>query len=260
MANEKPAKTASGVPLAIIAIVLIVAAGAGYWLYNSSTGPKQPKTGPTPTNTNTRASSTPANAPLGAQPPNSLGPQTADVTVEEFADFQCPQCGATHPVIKELQGIYSGKVRFIFRNYPLAIPAHDKAYDAAVAAEAAGIQGKYWQMQDKLFMNQKGWSDNPNYRQLWADYAKDIGLDVDKWQADISGLAAKARVDEDLKRGRGLNINSTPTIYINGRPVQYQDFSVAAMRNLIDAEIQRTAAAKQNPGGAGSAASASNAQ
>jgi len=254
--NEPAKKTASGVPLAIIVIVLIAAAIGGYYLYNSSKS--TPAANRAATNANARPAATPVNAPPGAQPPNTLGPQTAEVTVEEFADFQCGSCAAVHPTLKELQSIYSSRVRFLFRNYPLAIPAHDKSYEAAAAAEAAGLQGRFWAMQDKLFSNQQAWTANPNYRQLWTDYAKDIGLDVDKWQADAAGLQTKSRVDEDLKRGRALSINSTPTIYINGRPVPYESFNVASMRNLIDAELQRAATAKANPGGAGGGAPASN--
>lgn len=258
MANNQPAKAASGVPLAIIVIVLIAAAVGGYWFYNSSK--TQPAANRAAINANGRPASTPVNAPPGSQPPNTLGPQNADVTLEEFADFQCGSCAATHPIVKELQSLYSTKVKFIFRDYPLAIPAHDKSYEAATAAEAAGLQGKFWAMHDQLFSNQQAWTANPNYRQLWADYAKNIGLDVDKFQADSAGLQAKSRVDEDLKRGRALSINSTPTLYLNGRPVPYESVNVASMRNLIDVELQRAATAKANPAGANSAAPVSNPQ
>lgn len=252
-------KMGSGVPLAIIVIVLIAAVAAGYYFYNSSKTPTNTNR-QIAGNTNKQPTATPANLPLGAQPPNSMGPQTADVTFEEYADFQCPQCGATHPLVKEMQSTYGSRVKFVFRNFPLAIPAHDKAYEAAVAAEAAGLQGKFWAMQDQLFSNQNAWSNNPNYRQLWADYAKNIGLDVDKFQADAIGLQAKTRVDDDLKRGRALGVNSTPTIYINGLAVPFQDFNSAALRNHIDTELQKAAAAKSNPGAANSAPPASNAK
>ncbi len=101
---------------------------------------------------------------LGAQPPNMLGSQNASVTVEEFADFQCPTCGVMHPKVKEVVSTYGSRIKFIFREYPLQIPAHDKAYEAAVAAEAAGLQGKFWEMQNLLFSNQQAWSANPDMR------------------------------------------------------------------------------------------------
>jgi protein-disulfide isomerase len=230
----------SGMPLAIIVIVFIGAFIGACFLYNSS------KSGP---NSNSARGNSqnrpgqpaqPANAPLGAQPPNMLGSATATVTIEEFADFQCGSCAAAHPVMKEIQQIYQNRIRFIFRNYPLQIPAHDKAYDAAVAAEAAGMQGstKFWAMQDLLFTNQSAWSQNPNYRELWAEYAGRIGLDIERWKTDMAGLAAKSRVDQDLARGRGLKVDSTPTIYVNGRSIPFPDVNVQTMRQIVDAELQ----------------------
>ena len=234
MKNEP--KGNSGIPLLIIVIVLILVVGGGYWLYSSS----KPAAG----NTNRAANASNAakspqtaiNAPLGAQPPNLLGSPTALVTVEEFADFQCGSCASAHPVVKEIQGVYGSRIKFIFRNFPL--PMHDKSYDAAVAAEAAGMQGKFWQMQDQLFTNQQTWTLNPNYRQLWADYAQKIGLDVAKFQNDMAGIAAKSRVDLDLARGRALNVSSTPTIFVNGTSVP---LNVQSLRQIIDEEIQLAA-------------------
>lgn len=237
MKNEP--KGNSGIPLVIIVIVLILGVGGGYWFYSTS----KPAAGNTNRAGNTsNAAKTPppsVNAPLGAQPSNMLGSPTALVTVEEFADFQCPTCAVAHPTMKEIQGIYGSRIKFIFRNFPL--PMHDKSYDAAVAAEAAWMQGKFWQMQDQLFTNQKEWSLNPNYRQLWTDYAQKIGLDVPKFQNDMAGIATKSRVDLDLARGRALNVNSTPTILINGTTVPYPELNVQSLRQIIDAEIQRTA-------------------
>lgn len=241
MANETK-KTNSGVPLVIIAGVLIAVVAGGWWFYSSSSVTP-------PRNINGQTSNsrpTPAtNAPIGAVPPNMLGSPTAPVTVEEFADFQCPSCGATHPTMKEIQGIYGSRIKFIFRNYPL--PMHDKAYDAAVAAEAAGMQGsdKFWAMQNLLYTNQKAWSNDPNYKQVFAEYAQRIGLDSAKFQQDIAGLGAKSRVDEDAKRARGMNVSSTPTVYINGISVPFDQMNVTALRQLIDAELQKATANQQ---------------
>jgi len=237
--------------MAIIGLVLIAAIAGGWWFYSSSktTGPANPvKPPPNANSTNTMAS-----APAGAQPPTMLGSPTASVTIEEFADFQCPSCAQVHPMMKEIQSIYGPRIKFIFRNFPLAIPQHDKAYDAAVAAEAAGMQGKFWPFQNELYTNQQTWSANQNYRQIWTEYAQKLGLDVNKFQNDISGLAAKSRVDADLQRGRAIGVSSTPSIYVNGRLVPYTQISVPTMRQMIDAEIQqanekaRAGAASQAP-------------
>jgi protein-disulfide isomerase len=229
-------KKSSGMPLIIIVGVLILAVIGAYFLYNRSAGPKPVSnngTKPTPA-----SSSIPPSAPPGATPPNMLGSPTAAVTVEEFADFQCPSCGDKYPVLKQVQSVYGSRIKFIFRNFPLQM--HDKAYDAAVAAEAAGIQGKFWDMQNQLYTNQKTWTVDANYKQVFADYAQKIGLDVDKFKNDMAGLQTKSRVDADMARGRALQINSTPTVYINDKPIQYADMTVDTLRQLIDAELQAT--------------------
>jgi protein-disulfide isomerase len=133
-------------------------------------------------------------------------------------------------------------------------PMHDKGYDAAVAAEAAGLQGKFWAMQDQLFTNQQTWSAaGANAREIWAGYAQKIGLDVQQWQNDMSGIAAKSRVDQDLQRGKALSITSTPSILVNGE--LSPELTVAGIRRLIDAKLQEAGAAQS----AGSATSPVNA-
>lgn len=241
MKNE-PKKSNSGIPLVIIALVFVGMVVGGWWLYSQSKPGADGNINKSTANTRPTPN---VNAPIGATPPNMLGSPTASVTVEEFADFQCASCAATHPVLKEIQSVYGSKIKFVFRNYPLAIPAHDKAFEASTAAEAAGMQGKFWQMQDQLFVNQQAWSQNPNYKQLWADYASRIGLDVQQWQNDLIGMAAKNRVEQDLARGRALGVSSTPTIYINGISVPYNEANTAGLRRLIDAELQKTAGQSQ---------------
>jgi len=242
MSNEKKNSNNSNnssLPLVIIGLVLIAAIGGGWWLYNkNSTSSKSGNTAVANRAANT-ARTPPPNAPIGAQPPNLLGSPNAVVTVEEFADFQCPTCGVMHPKMKELTSIYGSRIKFIFRNYPLAIPAHDKAYDAAVAAEAAGLQGRFWDMQNLLFTNQAAWSSNPDYRKVWEEYASKIGLDVEKFKNDMAGLNAKSRVDADLQRGRALNLSSTPSIFINGVSIPFEQMNIETMRQIIDAELQK---------------------
>lgn len=235
--------SSSGIPLVIIVLVLVGVVVGAWYLYNSARSNS---------NVNkqianaTRTPQVPVNAPPGASPPNMLGSPTASVVVEEFADFQCSSCATAHPIMKEVQSIYGSKIKFVFRNYPLQM--HDKAYDAAVAAEAAGMQGKFWAMQDQLFNNQQTWaSPSANAKQLWMEYAQKIGLDVDRWQNDIAGLAAKSRVDQDLARGRGLNVNSTPTIMVNNQPVPFSEVNVAGMRKIIDTELQKAPATQAQP-------------
>jgi protein-disulfide isomerase len=239
MSNKaNPAKSNS--PILIIAGVLLVVLLGGWWFYTSSSSKPATASSNTASNTNkAKSNAIPSNAPAGAQPPNQAGSPTAAVTVEEFADFQCPQCGNMHPVMNELKSTYGSRIHFIFRNFPLSIPAHDKAYNAAVAAEAAGLQGKFWDMQNLLFTNQKTWTASPTYRDTWKEYASKIGLDVPKWENDMAGIAAKGRVDADLQRGKGVGVSSTPSIYINGMSIPFESFNVQSLRQIIDAELQK---------------------
>ncbi|HVE55404.1 MAG TPA: thioredoxin domain-containing protein [Pyrinomonadaceae bacterium] len=238
MSNEKKNSNNNNLPLVIIGLVLIAAVGAGWWFYTQSKTPSK-KGG----NTNTSVANTTKTpaivSALGAQPPNMLGSPNSSVTVEEFADFQCPTCGVMHPKMKELNSIYGSRIKFIFRNYPLAIPAHDKAYDAAVAAEAAGLQGRFWDMQNLLFTNQQAWSANPDYRKVWEGYASQIGLDIEKFKNDMAGLNAKSRVDADLQRGRALNISSTPSLFVNGVLIPFEQMNIETLRQIIDSELQK---------------------
>ena len=259
MKNEKKKQKHSGLPLSIIALVFIIVVIGGIWFYNSS----RPRTATTSNTASTPASTAAprdmANAPLGAPLGiNMIGSPDAAVTVEEFADFQCGACASVHPMMKELQSNYAGNrnFRFIFRHFPLT--GHDKAFDAAVANEAAGLQGKFWQMQDQLFRNQGAWASDPNYRDRWAEYAGNIGLDVQKFKSDIAGMQTKQRVELDLARARALGVSSTPTVFINGQSVPYPQMTPDSMRRLVDAEIQKAASAPANAAGAANNAAAAN--
>jgi protein-disulfide isomerase len=243
-ANEPKSNT----PLLIIGAVLIVAGLGAWYMFSAAKTPPPANTGKIDVN-RPKQPQVPTNAPPGAQPPNQAGSPTAAVTLEEFADFQCGSCAAAHPTLNEIKAMYGSRIRFVFRNFPLAIAAHDKAYEAAVAAEAAGIQGKFWDMQNLLFTNQQAWTLAPTYKEIWKSYAEKIGLDVARWETDRIGLAAKGRVDEDIKRGKALGVGSTPTLYINNVPSN--EMSVAGIKALIDAELQKAAPQTAAPAAAG---------
>lgn len=207
---------------------------------------------PTPNRATQQPTKTiPPNAPPGAQPPNQAGAPTATVVLEEFADFQCGSCALKHPILSEIKSMYGGRIRFVFRNFPLEI--HDKAYDAAVAADAAGLQGKFWDMQNILFINQAAWAADTNYKQTWKGYAQKIGLDVAKWENDMLGIVSKNRVDEDKKRGKAIGITSTPTLFINGVDVPFAQMTKEGLKVLIDAELQKTTSTQSAPAAANTA-------
>jgi protein-disulfide isomerase len=140
----------------------------------------------------------------------SKGAVTAPVTVVEFADFECPHCRHAYPILDKLVDEHPGKVRLMFKYYPLQAHPHGEA--AARAAAAAALQGKFWEMHHLLFDHQ----DALEPRDL-EKYAKEAGCDVAKWKTDFESEAIADRVARDRKQGDQLSINGTPTLYVNGR-------------------------------------------
>lgn len=237
--TETTAKAKSNTPLILIGAVFLAALLGGWWFYNNS------KTTTGANNNNTSANAIPAKnwnevfskAPQGASPAWSKGAPNAAVTIEEFADFQCPTCAQMHPKVQELQAAFGNRIRIIFRQFPLE--GHQWSYDAACATEAAGMQGKFWEMQNLIFTNQQSWSNSPDARKVFAEYAQKIGLDVQKFNDDMIGMAVKTRVDADLQRGRAVSVRSTPAFYINNQPL---GGNLNSLRQLVEAELQKAEA------------------
>jgi protein-disulfide isomerase len=154
----------------------------------------------------------------------------------EFGDFVCPACGSYFPLVKKLSEDYKNNLTIVFRNFPLS--QHKNALPAAYAAEAAGMQGKYWGMYDMLYENQAKWTDSDSAMTIFENYAKSLGLDFDKFKADAASDEVKKRVNNDYTDGVALGINATPTFYLNGikmgYPRSYDDFKAqveAAIQN-----------------------------
>jgi len=138
------------------------------------------------------------------------GPADAPLTLVEYGDYQCPYCGAAYPVVKRLQKTLGKKLRFVFRNFPLT-QAHPHALIAAEAAEAAALQGKFWEMHDLLFEQQT--LLKPEIIPSWA---KRIGLSLDQFGNDIKQGVVEKRIKEDRQSGIRSGVNGTPTFFING--------------------------------------------
>ncbi len=248
-------------PIFLITVVLVIAVGGGLVFTGcSSNASNEPTANKSTPKTDPPAAKTqqtiPPGAPLGAEPPEQKGSSNAAVTLEEFADFQCGSCAAANPAMNEIKSMYGSRIHFIFRNFPLQIAAHDKAYEAALAASAAGMQDKFWDMQSMLFSNQKTWSSDPTYKEIWKGYAQKLGLNMAKWETDMGGLGAKTRVEKDIERGKAIGINSTPTLFVNGSAVPFTDMKVDSLKALIDAELQK--APSQNPAAVAPAAKSGN--
>jgi len=153
------------------------------------------------------------------------GKTDASVTVVEYADYECPACGAFYTVLKKLEEDYGDRVRFVFRNLP--IPGHVNGLPAAYAAEAAALQGKFSEMQDKLFSNQAQWAvqDPFTFSDTLDSYAQAIGLDAKRFKADSLSQAVKSKVDKDAKSGVKSGVDYTPTFFLNGLKVQLNSIS-----------------------------------
>ena len=141
---------------------------------------------------------------------HSHGEANATITLVEYGDYECPHCGHAYPIIKKLQERMGARLRFVFRNFPLA-NMHEHAMHAAEAAEAAGAQGKFWEMHDLLFENQNCLED-----QSLKKYASDLNLDVVAFVHDLASHSYRERVQQDFSSGVRSGVNGTPTFFING--------------------------------------------
>jgi len=218
-------------PFLLILIVLGGAVGATAWYMKRSATPSASAVAGVPVVPAPAGPTEP-----GAQPPHSEGSADALATLEEFGDFQCPPCGLLHPVLKQMEGEFGPKLRIIFREFPL-VPAHEHALAAARAAEAAGLQGKFWPMHDLIYENQKAWKDVFDVRPVFEGYATRVGLDLDRFRSDLSSSAVQDRITEDGKRARSLNVKGTPTVFLNGREVPFESLAPEKLRVLIQKEV-----------------------
>ncbi len=146
---------------------------------------------------------------------NTLGNKDSKVVVTEFGDYQCPACAAWHPFLKDtVLPAYQDRILFVFKNFPL--PIHKNAQAASQAAEAAVLQGKFWPMHDKLYEKQKEWENESNPNGKFEAYAREIGLDIDKYKSDFSSNVVKDVIKNDVALGEKIGIPGTPTFLVNG--------------------------------------------
>jgi protein-disulfide isomerase len=159
-----------------------------------------------------------------------LGPSHAPVTVVEYGDFECPNCKQAAPAMKILLGRHAGRVRLVWRNFPLE-EVHPHALYAALAAEAAAGQRKFWPMHDLLFANQAHLKA-PQLRH----YGEQLELDMTRYDADMGDTVYLQRVREDIESGRASGVRATPTFFLNG-VVHDVSFGMQALFDKVDAEL-----------------------
>jgi protein-disulfide isomerase len=150
------------------------------------------------------------------------GNKDATVTLTEFSDFQCPACASFQPVVSELMAQYGDNLKFEYKHFPL--PIHNYTQQAAVAAEAASQQGKFFEFHDKLFQNQQEWSSSATPQVFFAQYAEELGLDVEKFKMHQNSSVLRDEVRKDLAEARELGLTGTPTFFLNGERMQFETF------------------------------------
>lgn len=161
------------------------------------------------------------------------GNKDAKVTLVEYSDFQCPACGFFYGIVKQLEQERGDQVRLVYRHFPLQ--QHQYARTMAIAAEAAGLQGKFWEMHDMLFEKQDEWSKSNDVQELLKGYASAIGLDTGKFATDLQSQELSDKVAQSVAEGNKQGIRATPTFYLNGKQVEFRTYE--ELRKLVDEEI-----------------------
>jgi protein-disulfide isomerase len=231
-------------PFIIILIVLAAAIGSAWYATRPTPGPTpvvnpaaSPASPTSPASPNQPAANTrPLVGIPGAEPAHSLGGANAPAHIEEFGDFQCPPCGIFHPILVQMHKEFGDRLRITFREYPL--PGHNHAVAAASASEAAGLQQKFWEMHDLIYEHQADWKDKYDVAPIFEGYAKQIGLDVERWKRDISSEQVSQRIFLDSRRGQSMGVKGTPTAFLNGREVPFE--------TLIQADKLRAVNQREN--------------
>lgn len=187
----------------------------------------------------TNTSSNNGNSNGNVQPSNhTYGEGKSGVTLTEYADFQCPACGAYFPIVKEVKEKYKDQVTFQFRSFPL-VKLHQNARAAHRAAEAAAKQGKFWEMHDLLYENQQSWESLPDPKSAFEGFAQQIGLNIDQYNKDFASDEVNDIINADFSEGSKLGVNSTPTFFLNGKKVTDNPQDVAGFSKLLDEAIKQ---------------------
>lgn len=164
------------------------------------------------------------------------------VTLVEYGDYECPYCEGYYPIVKQVQQEFNDQIYFQFRNFPL-VSVHQNAFAGARAAEAAALQNKFWQMHDALYdsSNWQVWSTASDPTPYFNEYAQQLGFNTVQFKKDFNGSAVNNSVNADMSAGNKLNINGTPTFYLDGKQITVAP-NVPAFEKVIKAEIAKKAA------------------
>jgi protein-disulfide isomerase len=191
-------------------------------------------------------STTTSSSSTGTPSSNIEGEGQDGIKLVEFGDFQCPYCGEYYTAVKDITSQYNTQITFQFVNFPL-VSIHQNAFAGARAAEAAALQGKFWQMHDLLYEENQEYYDTNESASTWINasdpesvfdvYAKDLGLNVSKFETDYSSSQVNNTISADMAKGNKLGVDATPTFYLDGSEIQVGD-SVTAFEKIINAAIK----------------------
>jgi protein-disulfide isomerase len=221
-------------PFIIVAIVAIAALGSGAILYRA----KLPHL--------LTISEDSVSGKGDAESMHIRGNPEALVTLEEFGDFECPSCAKLATFLDQVIKEYHPRVRLIFRNFPL--PNHLFARDAALAAEAAGLQGRYWEMHDMLYREQPVWSSSKSAndaRTLFISYAETLGLDFDRFRRDMDSDKARERIESDQARAKSVGVKTAPSLFVERREMGPNDRTPEGVRRLVDEAVKAKSSASE---------------
>lgn len=239
------------IPFFITGLVFLAAAGGGIFLFRA-------KTAITPLKI--------AEGKPGAEPAHVRGSNSAQVTLEEFGDYQCAPCGVLAGTLLRIEHKFGPRIRLVFRQFPLTM--HPHGMTAATAAEAAGLQGHFWEMHDLLFQNALTWGKEsprprrpvgasaPNLvedesggvvRDTFLGYATKIGLDQERFKKDMESEEVKARIAADQERGVSMGVDRTPILLIDGVKIPFASLKYETLQGLIDDALNGKPPAPETP-------------
>ena len=196
----------------------------------------------TPQNSSTVNSPAPAQAsPASTIPITKPNVRVSSpVVLEEYGDYQCPPCGALYPVLKQIETEYGNQLKIVFHHFPLT-KMHKNAMTAARAAEAARNQNEFSEMHDWLYRNQDAWKDLDDPRQMFIQYARELGMNADRFTRDLDSPQVEQRITDDMQRGAGLGVTGTPTVFIEGHMLRYEATNPDGLRQGINYMLQKKA-------------------
>lgn len=147
------------------------------------------------------------------------GQADSRVVLVEYGDFQCPACAGFYPLLKQAEQEFGDRVSFVFRHFPLSA-IHPNAFAASRASEAAGAQGKFWEMHDILYERQSEWAQDSNAQKKFREYAQELGLDSNQFNQDYGSNQTTERINQDINKGKAQEVSATPTFYLNGQKLE----------------------------------------